>query len=33
LVRGESILKFQQGSRVVLGHAGAKLPIVVGGVN
>jgi hypothetical protein len=33
LVRGESILKFKQGSRVVLGHAGGRLPIVAGRVN
>ena len=33
LVRGESILEFQHGPRVVLAHVGGKLPIVVGGVN
>jgi len=33
LVRGKSILKFQQGPRVVFAHTGRKLPVVVGGVN
>jgi transposase-like protein len=33
LVRGKSILKFQQGPRIVFAHTGRKLPVVVGGVN